>query len=351
MDLERMFDLVCHMQESPHEDYTFDRRKGIVLNYKQQGYILQRSIQAFFQGVGVKEGEGKVIQAFSGSGDLPQLTKDVFNVVDQVPEYDIFWQNAFRGVPLRKGQLEWEIGDVTSGITFSLIPEGGRVKIFGISGTTTSVKIYKYGAGIGLSWEIIEGRKLYRFVELMEHVRSALYNLWADTHYGLIATAAASAVVAWQGAVGDPLLDRDAATINKGYETIGEACKDKGYGDTANMPMIMFAKPAMKSRLMAALRATSREMDAGRAVSVAGSAGNSPVIYPVNPYFTYSSQIANDTDVLMVLPRNKIQNSMYMQELALNERDIETLSELRTYWTAFGAVVGDSDQTAELNFV
>jgi hypothetical protein len=29
---------------------------------------------------------------------------------------------------------------------------------------------------------------------------------------------------------------------------------------------------------------------------------------------------------------------------------MESLNELRSYWTAFGAVVGDNDQCAELDF-
>lgn len=353
MDLERIFDLVCHMndRETRGEDYNFDKKRGIVLNYKQQGSVLHKSIQAFIQGVGCKpEGGDKVIQAFFGSSQLPQLTKDVFNVIQAVPNYDTLWQAAFRGVPLKKGQLSWEIADVTTGLVMALIPEGGKAKFFGISGDKQIVSVYKYGAGLGISWETIEGRKLYAFVDQMMAARAAIYKLWADTHYGLINTAAALNAITWQGAATDPVLDRDIATINAGYVSIGNTVKDKGYGDVANAPMILFAPPSLKARLMQTFRATAADVIRGRhAAAATGVLAGQIIEYNITPYFTWNSNLTA-SKASLVLPGQKIQNSMYMQELGLSERDIETLSELRTYWTAFGAVIGDTDQCAQLSF-
>jgi len=346
--LDRAFDLLLHMREHSEEDYTLDAKKGIVLNRKEQGAVLQKAIQSFMQSVAVKEGD-KIIQAFSGSSDLPVLTKDVFNVTQVMPIFDTLWQESYKGIPLRKGQLEWEIADVQAGFTFELIPEGGKIKFYSISGTKESAKIAKYGMGIGLTWEMIEGRKLYAFVDLMGQVRARLNNLWADTHYGLLATAALSAPIAWQGVATDPVVERDIATINKGYETIGSACKAKGYGDTANAPMLLYVSPLLKARVMQAFRATSRDIIVGRQAGAASTVAGQIVEYNVAPRFTWNSNVPANKAVL-VLPGNKIQNSVYLRELGLSERDIETLSELRTYWTAFGAIVGDTDQTAELAF-
>jgi len=348
--LDRAFDLLLHMRGNPEEDYTLDKKKGIVLNRKEQAAVFHKAIQCFMQSVAIKDKNEKIIQAFTGSSDLPVLTKDVFNVTQAMPIFDTFWQESFKGVPLRKGQLEWEIADVSAGFTFDLIPEGGKVKFYGISGDKTSVKIAKYGMGIGITWEMIEGRKLYAFVDLMGQVRARLNNLWADTHYGLLATAALSAAIAWLGVTTDPIVERDIRTINSGYETIGNACKAKGYGDSANAPMILYASPLLKARIMQAFRATSSDIIRGRQVGAASSISGQVIEYNVAPRFTWNSNIPVNK-ALLVLPGNKIQNSVYLQELGLSERDIETLSELRTYWTAFGAIVADSDQTAELAFV
>lgn len=349
VDLGKLFDLVIHMREHPHEDYNLDSKKGVVLNFKQQGLVLHKGIQAFMQSVAVLDEKQKVIQAFSGSSDLPILTKDVFNVTQAVPTFDTYWQPSYRGIRLLKGQLAWEIANVASGLTFELIPEGGKCKFYGISGAKVDAKIDKYGAGIGLTWEMIEGRKLYAFVNLMEQVRSQLNILWANTHYGLLATAAALTAVTWQGVATDPIVERDIATINKGYTTIGSATKDSGYGDTANAVMLIYASPLLKSRIMQAMRATSRDIIVGRQAGASGTAAGQVIEYNVVPYFSYNSNIPANK-AIMVLPGNKIQNAVYLRELGLNERDIETLSEMRTYWTAFGAIIADTDQTAELAF-
>lgn len=340
INLERVFDLAVHMRENPGASYQFD--KNIKLNPMQQGMVLRKSIQGFMQSSGAVK-DDKVIQAFSGSADLPQLTKDVFNTVQAEPEYDTFWQAAFRGIQLKKGQLNWEIADVASGFTFNMVPEAGKAKIFGFTGDKVTVGIEKYGAGLGVTWEMVEGRKLYQFIEQMLVVKSALNSLWADTHYGLLGTAGAANTVAYDTG-GTTVVAKDVNTINDGYMTISEDCKDKGYGNTAIVNMILYYAPALKPRINAAMKAVNSEL-----VTSGIAASGGVVEYNVTPIPTWNSAVAANKG-LLVLPGNKIQNSVYMQELGLTKRDIETLSDLQTYWTAFGATVADGDQVAELSF-
>lgn len=342
VDLERVFDLAVHMQEKTKEPYVFDSKQNIKLTPTQQGMVLRKSIQAFIQGSGAMQGD-KVIQAFSGSADLPQLTKDVFNVSQAEPEYDTFWQAAFRGIKLKKGQLNWEIADVADGFTFSMVPEAGKAKIYGFSGATQTVGIQKYGAGLGVTWEMVEGRKLYQFIDQMMIVKSALNELWADTHYGLLGVAGAANTVAYD-ATGTTVTQKDINTINAGYLNISSDCKDKGYGNTAIINMIMYYAPSLKSRINQAMKAVNSEL-----VSSGIAASQGAVEYNVTAVPTWNSAVPANK-ALLVLPGNKIQNSVYMQELGLSQRDIETLSDLKTYWTAFGAAVADGDQVSELSF-
>jgi len=340
INLERVFDLVVHMRENPGTNYTFDSKKNIVLNQEQQGIVLRKSIQSFMQSSGAVS-EGKVIQAFSSSADLPQLTKDMYNVTQEVPEFDTLWQQAYKGVPLKKGQLSWEVADVAEGLTFSLVPEGGKAKIFSVSGNKTTVGIEKYGAGIGVTWEMVEGRKLYQFVDQMNAVRAKLNQLWADIHYGLLGTAAATNTIAYPP--GGISLQKDIQTINTGYTAISKATKDKGYGDVANAGMVLYFSPTLKGRVMQALRATNAD------IIRSGNSNVGKVEFNVVPATTWNAAVPANK-AIMVLPGNKIQNSIYMQELGLNERDIMTLSDIKTYWSAFGAIVADGKQTAMLSF-
>ncbi len=340
--LEKMFDLVVHMREKPETNYTLigAKKNKIVLDYKQQGLVLNKSIQAFFQGSGKIQNE-KIIQAFSGSSDLPKLTKDVFNVTMATPEYDTLWQQSFKGIPLKKGQLNWEIADVASGLTFNLVPEGGKAKFYGVSGNKVTVGIEKYGAGLGVTWEMVEGRKLYQFVDQMNIVKARLNELWAGIHYGLLATAGASHQVAYQS--GTTTLEKDIATINHAYTTMGALLKSKGYGDTANAPVILYFSPTLKARMNQALKAVQSN------IVQSGKTSAGAVVFNVNLATTWNSAVPANK-AIMVFPGQKIQNSMYMQEMGLSERDISTLSELKTYWSAFGATVADTEQCSEVAF-
>lgn len=344
--LEKLFHLYLHTQENPDKDYNLG---NVTLQPAQQRVVIQKSIQAFIHKTGVKRNDEKIIQAFTGSSDLPILTKDVFNVTNEVPNYDLGWQSSFKGISLLKGQLSWEIGTVTSGASFRLIPEGDKVKYERYKGEKTSASVQKYAEAIGISWETIHGRKLYQFIDQMEQTRAHLYTLWADIHYGLLGTAGALNQVTWQGVATDPQIDRDIATINNGYENLGDGTKDKGYGDTANSVMTIYSSPKLKARINQALRATDSDILRGRPVGAAGTKAGSTVEYNVLPQYTWNSAVPANK-ALLVLPGNKIQNSVYLRELALSKQEIESLTELRTYWTVFGAIIADTDQVYELAF-
>lgn len=352
MNLEKLFDLMVHRHDTPGE--PFDGVSAVL-----QEKVIKTAIQSFMHKTGSLgfDGHGnpspfesrRAIQAFSGSSDLPELTKDVFSVTAKTPNFDLAWQNAFKGMSLKKGDLSWEIAEVSAGGGFVLIPEGGKVKIESIAGETALVKVNKYGYGLGVTWETVEGRKLYAFVDAMEQARAKMYKGWADVHYTLLDTAAALNTTAWQGIVTDPTLDRDIATINAGAFAIAEATKDSGYGDTANASMILYISPKYRARMEAALQATRGDIITGRPVGAAGSKAGQSIDWNVEIRYTFNGNIAADKGV-MVLPGNKIQNAIYLRELGLSRQEIESLSELRTYWTAFGAAVGDNTQANQLSF-
>jgi hypothetical protein len=346
-----MFDLVYHLNKRPDEDYKLTDK--ITLNRKQQAQLLNKTVQAFIHAdAGTIEDRGgtpRIIQAFSGSSDLPQMTKDVFNVVNTVPNFDTLWQPSFQGVQLRRGQLEWEIADVAMGFVFEEIPEGDKLKFYSVSGNKVSAGVVKYGAGIGVTWEMIEGRKLYQFIQEMNQVRSNLFLLWANIHYGLLAVACAVTPVAWQGVATDPTMARDIATMNTGYLTIGNATKDKGYGDTANAEMLLYASPNLKARILQAIRATTADV-VPRVTTLGSAIDGQRIEFNITPKFSWNSNIPANK-ALMVLPGHKIQNAAYMEELSLAEKAIDTLSEMRAYWSAFGAIVADTAQCAELSFI
>ena len=101
-------------------------------------------------------------------------------------------------------------------------------------------------------------------------------------------------------------------------------------------------QPDLKSRINQALRATPSERTVNN--------GTGDVVENnVTPIYSYDSNIPANKG-LLILPGNKIQNAVKINELGFSRQDMESLNELRTYWTAFGAVVADTDQCYELAF-
>ena len=69
----------------------------------------------------------------------------------------------------------------------------------------------------------------------------------------------------------------------------------------------------------------------------------------VSRYYSYNSSIPTGK-ALLVVPGGKIQNAIYMKDKSLSKEEMESLNKLASYWTAYGAVVGDNDQVYELAF-
>lgn len=340
MNYEILFDLANAVRNDQGGKFA-----GKTLSSKDTKAVFTKCIQAFMHAPEQKIDSDRKIQAFGSSSDLAVVAKDVFNVTTEVTNYDILWQNAFRSINLNKGQLSWEIHTSAVGTTFKEIPEGGKIKYLGLSSSKETVSIKKYGAGLGITWETMEGRKVYRFIELMEDARSKLYNLWADVHYGLLATAGATNQITWQGAAEDATLERDIATINAGYNAISNDNKDSGYGDTANARYILYTLPTLRGRVNRALRATSAEV-----AMLSGNGGNGETVdVSIDPYYSWNSNISANK-ALLVLPGKKIQNAVYLKNMVLEKQEQESLNKLKTYWTAFGAAIGDNDQVYELAF-
>lgn len=337
--IDRLFDMICHLSDNKKSEYTI--KDGVSLKpSKLQAFIQKQMHESIIASSTQVPNTNKAIQAFTGSTDLTEMTKNVWNAFQETPNFDTLWQAAFRTVPLRKGQLSWEIGNVVSGVAFKLLEEGGKVEYAGITGSKITGNVELYGSGLSLSWTTIEGRDLAGFYNAMTDFRAKRMTEYADIFYGLLATAAATNAVAYQS--GTTTLDKDINTLNKGYDTIGTACKDKGFGDTANARMICYAAPSLRGRLNQALKATNSDLVRGKdGINVYG---NIEILY------TYNSNIPANK-VVMVLPGNKIQNAIYMQEKSFERTDPDNLNMLKSSFTAIGGIVGEADQTVELSFV
>jgi len=282
----------------------------------------------------------KQLQAVSVSTDFDLLTTNAFNVTIEEDNFDMGWEKAFQEVPRDSDKDFWELGTIQNGIIFKKVLEGERVEVGTITGDKVNVYVHKYGGALGFTYEALKYRKLAQMVDAARAFRNKFFANKATNHYLLLATAALTgkAAVPYQGVAGDSRVQRDILTINRTAFLIGNANKDKGYGDMANAGLIIYANPADRERIKAALRVTDAALTQG------GQNGTSVTEQPIQTVFTYDANIASGLP-LMVLPGRKSQRNDAMAPTTyVAPTDVLTLNEVQAVWAEYGAAVGDTDQ-------
>jgi len=287
----------------------------------------------------------KSIQAFSVSTDFSLMTTNAFNMIVEEDNFDLGWQQACRDVPRDADKDFWEIGTVTNGITFQQVQEGQRIEMNSMAGTKQLVYVDYYGGALGFTDKMIRFRKLAQMVDMAMAFRNKFWANKADNHYALLAAAAAGNIIVAQGAAGDIRVQRNVLTINQGAFTIGDVNKDKGYGDMANAPLLMYANPFDEDRIEAAFRVTTNYLASGQ------QPGTSITRRPIQRIYTYNSSVVAGSPQL-ILPGRKIQMNEAMAPTTYTApQDILTLNYAQSVWSIYGAAVGDTDQCYTLTLV
>jgi len=281
------------------------------------------------------------LQAASVSTDFVRMFSSAFNVTMDALYFDNGWEAAFREVPRDEGKDFWEIATAHKSITFRRIPEGQRIRLEEISGDKVYGYVDYYGGGLGFSDRMIRFRQLAIMYDRASAFRNAFYTNKADNHYALLAAAAALLVVAWQGGAGDTTIQRDVLTINQAAFQLGNLNKDKGYGDTATMPLIIYANPVDEARIESAMRVTTDYLTAGN------QRGTAVGRRPIQRVYTFNQFVVGGSPI-MVLPGNKLQRNEAMAPTSYEApQDILTLNRMQSVWSIYGAAVADTDQVLQ----
>jgi hypothetical protein len=286
----------------------------------------------------------KQIQAVAVSTDFQILTKDAFNVTVEEDNFDLGYEPAFRQVTLGRGQDTWEIYNVVNGIHFFKVEEGQRIQVDEISGSLVRAAVDYYGGALGYTDRMIRYRKIPAMLDRAMLFRNKFWSNKADNHYLLLATAGAIAgqTTALQGAAADGSLRRNVKTINKAAFDLTDRLKDKGYGDMATAPLLMYANPFDEDAIEAAFRITTN------AQGGAANSGEQITRRRIRRIYTYNSNIVSGSP-LLVLPGQKIQKADAMQPTTFTApKDPLTLNELQAVWAIYGAIVADSEQVQKL---
>jgi hypothetical protein len=286
--------------------------------------------------------QAQKIQAVSVSTDFAILTKDSFNVTLENDNFDMGWEKAYRQVTVAKGQDQWEIYNVANSLTFFKVEEGQRIEVAGLTGTKVNASVGYYGGALGWTDAWIRFRKIPAMIQKAEVFRNKFWVSKGNIHYALLAAAAALNVTATQGVVADGITRRDIRTINQAAFNLTNRCKDKGYGDMANAPLILYANPNDEERIEAAFKVVSN------ALVSTNNRGEQITARRITRIYTYNTNIVSRSPIL-VLPGQKIQKADVMGPTVYNqEQDILTLNRVQAVWAIYGGIVADTDQCETL---
>lgn len=316
----------------------FEDLRTVLVNREKAAPLVprvKRALQAFL--LAPKVQQKKIIKAFGVSTDMTQLTKSAFNVTVEEDNFDLGYESAFRSVPLSDGDLTWEIYNVTNGIEFQKVEEGGRIEMNGLEGESVFAECDYYGGALGFTDKMIRGRKIPVMLDMAALFRNKFWANKANNHYALISAAALNTTL-YQGAPAEGQLRRDVQTMNLMAYTLANRCKNKGYGDTANMQFVAYVHLLDKARWEAAQLAGTNILAPALGIG-------QKIEYTFRTFYTLNQYIAQGSPIIAI-PGQKSQKAEAMAPTtyAPNGADPLTLNQFQAVWSIYGAAVADTDQ-------
>jgi len=271
------------------------------------------------------------MQQFTTKGDFPDNIIAVLEKYHATPDWDTGYEQIFDIRDFTGGtEPGFKILDVTSGLTFSKIPVGDKIKVYKASGSVVSVEFDRYGGGLNWDRTWFDDRQYWQIEDTAIEFRNKAYSQRAAAHYALIE--AVTNTTTWQGTSTDTEVNRDIKTINAAALAILTAVKDKGYGVNANTELILLAPLALMSRVNKAMTQLNQ--------AFAGSSRS--IVFTVRPIF--SLMLSSNSYYYVCLPKKKIKGGNRMDLTLYNLFDPLLYADTVAGWMRYGAAIGDTDQ-------
>jgi len=271
------------------------------------------------------------MQQFTTKGDFPDNIIAVLEKYHATPDWDTGYEQIFDIRDFTGGtESGFKILDVTSGLTFSKIPVGDKIKVYKASGSVVSVEFDRYGGGLNWDRTWFDDRQYWQIEDTAIEFRNKAYSQRAAAHYALIE--AVTNTTTWQGTSTDTEVNRDIKTINAAALAILTAVKDKGYGVNANTELILLAPLALMSRVNKAMTQLNQ--------AFAGSSRS--IVFTVRPIF--SLMLSSNSYYYVCLPKKKIKGGNRMDLTLYNLFDPLLYADTVAGWMRYGAAIGDTDQ-------
>jgi len=303
-----------------------------------QAFMLEPEKQAFKSDV---QNALATAQAFGTSADFPTSVLEVMRKYQLTTYFDTAYEQVFDMLDMRNSNRNgFDILDIQDALTFLLVPEGMKAKVYGMSGAKVSVTLDMYGGGLSWSRRLFDDREYWTIENNAVAFRNKWYSTKATNFYALIDAVGVAQNIAWQAVepAGVPNTNenynciRDIQTINLACQTILLNCRNKGYGITPNTPFIILSPIQLKGRLARALGLVQQPF--------AGSV--SRTYYNVTP--TYTLGLAASDVYYVILPKQKLMGANRMDLTTYAKFDELSYTDIAVGWGRYGGAIGDSQQ-------
>jgi hypothetical protein len=280
-------------------------------------------------------------QFYTLKGDFPAEIQQVLEKYHAIDDFDEGWQEIF-DVKDFTGTKEsgFEIYNVQSGLTFSKVKTGEKIKVHKIYGDKVTVNFDRYGGALAYDLDWFADSKYWLIEDNTIEFRNKAYQARAAAYYALIEALSSSTDIAWQTPTPSALPNtdaqyttiRDVNTIQAACDAILTAVKDKGYAVTPQSPFIILAPHVLRPRVNAAISKLNQ----------AFSGSSQSLTYNVKPI--YSLMLSNNTDYYVILPKRKLKAGLRLDLTILNFTHIMAWAETIAGCMRFGGALGDTAQ-------
>jgi hypothetical protein len=219
------------------------------------------------------------ITNFSSTADFPQEVKQLIESIHLgLEEIDNGWAQFFDIRDFSTSNVPgFKVRTKSSGLTFSKRPEGGRARIYRVTGAEQFVGFDTYGGGLEFDQAWIQDQQWWMLEDTIAEFRSKWYRDKAAVMYGLIGAISASYNVAYD-TTGATVMDKDINTLNSAAAALLTALKGEGYAVTPQTRLKVLCPIQLKSRLNRAL--------AAQQLSANVSGASIKVEYNIEPIFS-----------------------------------------------------------------
>jgi len=286
------------------------------------------------------------IQMFTLASDFPTYEKaiDVIEKFHITTDFDNGYEQIFDVRDFTGTKASgFDILDVQSGLTFNLIKDGEKAKVYQMEGEKERCYFAYYGGALGWHRRLFEDQEYWIAEDNAIEFRNKAYSTRAGVFYALLE--AAATLKGCCSAVPSNCADCDedalsiARSINYAAQTILANCINKGYGlNPATTQFIVLTPLALRGRVRQALGRRGQ------------SFAESEKVIDYNFMQITSLMLTNANRIMVILPKKKMKAG-YRKDLELfDDFDILSYTDTIAGWMRYGGCIGDLDQIECIEF-